>query len=122
MHAAIYRTRHHGVRLTRPQPAVVGQLLLKRHAVGSRNPDALLAEIVNDEGSSLVPPLHEARVSRITREGLAITGTELVGRDTAKARVRPYPQVWWCLLLSDAALRRLAGTHLALSEGLHPRP
>jgi hypothetical protein len=72
----------------------------------------LLTDVLQEDGSNLLPPLHDARVRRITREGLVITGTEIVGRDTTKARVWSYPQTWWCLLVSDAALSRFAGKHL----------
>jgi hypothetical protein len=111
-----------GVKLSRSQSAAVGHLQWQRHAVGSRNPDALLADVLKDDGSSLVPPLHDARVRRITREGLVITGTEIVGKDTAKARVRSFPQVWWCVLQSDTALRFLAGTYLTIKGNQPPSP
>lgn len=113
MHAVVYRLREHGSRLSRPQPAVFGELSIHPHTVGTRDPSAVIAELLHDDGSAALSPLHDARVRRVTRSGIMVAGTELLGRDTAKARVRPFPQVWWCLVLSDAALRRLAGTQLS---------
>ncbi len=73
-----------------------------------------------DDGNAAIPPLHNAQVRRVTRGGIMVAGTELIGRNTAKARIRSFPQAWWCLLLSDAALRRLAGTQLMSSDGQAP--
>jgi hypothetical protein len=122
VHAAVYRLREHGIRLSRPQLAVVGELGIRPHTIGTRDPSAVMAQLLLDDGNDALPPLHNAQVRRLTRGGVMIVGTELIGRDTSKARVRSYPQTWWCLLVSDAALRRLAGTQLMVGDGLVPGP
>ena len=117
MYSAVYRLRERGVKLSHPQPAVFGELRLQPHTIGTTDPTAVMAELLLEDGSDALPPLHSAQVRKVTRGGLVVVGTELIGRDSTKARARPYPQAWWCLLSSDLALHRLAGTRLSVDIG-----
>ena len=71
MYAAVYRLREHGVKLPKPKDAVVGELRLRPHQVGTNDPQALLAELMLVGGVAL-PPLHVAVVRHITQGGMVI--------------------------------------------------
>lgn len=107
MYATVYRTRAHGVRLPRPAGPVAGRLVLDKYRDGYMQP-RLVAKLTVDQSTLLVlPELHQARVLRITTNGIVITGSELIARrGTRKSSVDYFRQTWWCLIhtvgLADA--------------------
>lgn len=56
----------------------------------------LMAQLMRDDKSYVIPLLINARVARITRVGLLIEGTELIPPRGAKGYDTRYPQAWWC--------------------------
>ena len=107
MHAAVYRLRERGVRLPRPKRPVAGELRLTPHQVGSNDPQALMAELVLDDGGTALPALHKAVVRRVTKGGMVIRGTELVSRGGPKGRVQWFTQTWWCLVLTEQVVQEV---------------
>ena len=100
MHGSVYRVRQRGVRLPRPQHPVSGNLILEPYTDHAGRP-ALRAKVQASDGSgaSLIPDLHGAQVTRISSNGIAITGYELVPRRTNnKANADAYRQSWWCVI------------------------
>ncbi len=54
---------------------------------------------LTDKNGVVVPPLRDAKVTRITERGMVLRGIEQIQeRPTPKARVYQYPQVWWVRL------------------------
>ena len=88
MHAAVYRLREHGLRLPRPKEAVAGELRLRPHGVGTDDPHALLAELVLEDGSVALPPLHNAVVCNITKGGIVIRGASALSRGGCTVNIR----------------------------------
>jgi len=109
VYASVYRTRQRGLRLPRPLPAIHGGLVLERWEVGTDKP-TLRARLVDEEArgaSSKLPDLYDAKVARITANGIMISGFEVVARRTNnKSAADRYKQTWWCLIhtvqLADA--------------------
>lgn len=54
MHAAVYRLRERGVRLPRLKE-LSGELRLTPHQVGTNDPQALMAELVLEDGGAALP-------------------------------------------------------------------
>ena len=69
MYAAVYRLRERGIPLPKPKDPVAGGLRLSTHQVGTNDPQALLAELVKEDGGIALPPLHRAMVRRVTKGG-----------------------------------------------------
>ena len=107
MHAAVYRLRERGVRLPRLKEPVSGELRLTPHQVGTNDPQALMAELVLEDGGIALPALHKAVVRRVTRGGMVIRGTELVSRGGSKGRVQWFAQTWWCLVLTEQVMQEV---------------
>ena len=84
-----------------------GQLRLQPHQVGTNAPQALLAELVREDGGIALPPLHGAAVRRITSGGMVIRGTEILSRGGSKGRVEKFLQTWWCLVLTEAVVQEV---------------
>jgi hypothetical protein len=96
-----YRIYERGVRLPRPQQAVLGELLLERMPQVSG--DLSLRARLLDGPSLALPELHSAQVLKLSARGLAVAGIEIVARrSNNKAKADHYHQVWWCLLLPNA--------------------
>jgi len=107
MHAAVYRLREHGIRLPRAKEPVAGELRLHPHQVGTNDPQALLAELMLENGGVALPPLHGAVVRNITKGGMVILGTEILSRGGSKSRVQSYRQTWWCLVLTEQVVQEV---------------
>jgi hypothetical protein len=73
MQASVYRLRQHGIKLPRPQPFVAGELLLTK-VLDAANRSTLKAQLLTGTGTLALPPLEHARVTRISRNGIAIAG------------------------------------------------
>lgn len=97
----------HGIRLPKPKDPVSGELRLHPHQVGTNDPQALLAELVKEDGGIALPPLHRAAVRNITKGGMVIRGTEILSRGGSKGRVQSYRQTWWCLVLTEAVMQEV---------------
>ena len=66
-----------------------------------RSTKHLRAELITD-GPSVIPPLQYAWVMKVSKAGIAITGTEYIARrPAAKSRVDSYRQTWWCKVPID---------------------
>lgn len=111
MYSAVYRLRERGIRLPKPKDAVSGELRLRPHQVGTNDPQALLAELVREDGSIALPPLHGATVRHITKGGMVIRGMEIQSRGGSKGRVQSYRQTWWCLVLTEAVMQEVFDTN-----------
>jgi hypothetical protein len=100
MQAAVYRLRERGVRLPRPKEPVQGNLVL---GPVDRGDQLMIKAQILDDGKDLLPPLLQARVTRVTRNGMVIKGVELSSRvpRSIKAKVTSYPQTWWILVHSQ---------------------
>lgn len=74
-----------------------GNLLMAPSERGDR---AWLKAQLLDGGKDLLPPLLQAQVSRITRNGLVLKGVELSSRvpGSIKAKVSSHAQTWWVLV------------------------
>ena len=107
MYTAVYRLREHGVKLPKPKDAVVGELRLRPHQVGTNDPQALLAELLLDDGGMALPPLHGAVVRTISKGGMVIRGTEILSRGGSKSRVQSWRQTWWCLVTTEEVLQEV---------------
>ena len=109
MQASVYRLRQQGIKLPRPQPFVAGDLLLTK-GLDAGNRPTLKAQLLADKGTLALPSLEHARVTRITRNGIAIAGTEIVARrNNTKASADWWPQTWWCLVITAALGAEIAG-------------
>jgi len=83
-----------GGRLIEPHE---GNLIMAVSERGDRRP--LNAQPLNN-GSDLLPPLLQAQVTRISRNGLVLKGVELTSRvpGSIKAKVSIHAQPWWVLV------------------------
>lgn len=109
MQASVYRLRQHGIKLPRPQPFVAGDLLLTK-GLDAANRPTLKAQLLGDNGTLGLPSLEHASVTRITRNGIAIAGTEIVARrQSTKASADWWPQTWWCLVITAGLGAQLVG-------------
>ena len=70
MQVSIYRLRQHGIKLPRPQPFVVGELLLAK-GLDAANRPTLKAQLLSDSGALALPSLEHAAVTRISKNGIA---------------------------------------------------
>jgi hypothetical protein len=83
----------------RPQAFVAGNLLLTK-GLDAANRPTLKAQLLTDTGALALPSLEHARVTRITGNGIAIAGTEIVARrKNSKASADCWPQTG-CVLSS----------------------
>jgi hypothetical protein len=97
MEATVYRTRQRGVRLAVPTPGVHGhlQLAIWRTRDSMRQFAARLTPA--DGEADLIPELLGARVQRITKNGIVISGLEVIARrSSSKSGADRYSQTWWC--------------------------
>ena len=101
MYSGVYRLRERGIRLSKPLPPVYGELRIRPHRIGTRDPHAVLAELLLDADAPALPPLHQALVRKLTRGGIVIMGVEMISRQSAKSRVERYLQTWWCMVLPE---------------------
>jgi hypothetical protein len=109
MQASVYRLRQHGIKLPRPQSFVAGELLLSK-GLDAANRPTLKAQLLGDDGSLALPSLEHASITRITRNGIAIAGTEVVARrKSSKSSADFWPQTWWCLVITAALGAELVG-------------
>ncbi len=120
----VHRTRENGRKLARPAAGVAGNLTLSPHSIGS-NPGSLWAQLLNEDGTPALPPLHRARVMRITEGvGIEIYGMEPLAKSTSiKSRVWWHEQVWWCkvgLHVGSQVHGGGAGAAEGVSEALDP--
>lgn len=101
MQATVYRLRDRGIKLPRPFPPVAGEVLLAKVDRGDLK--YLQAKLVVDS-REVLPSLHQAIVSRVTRNGMVIHGTEMAQRvpGSGKAKVSKHPQTWWVLVVAEA--------------------
>jgi len=105
MQASVYRLRDRGVRLPRPTTPASGMLSMRPIERGREQ--HLQAELRTSDHATytVVPVLYQARVRRITANGLVITGVEEVARGThPKANVERFKQTWWVLVHTVGAL------------------
>lgn len=103
MLCSVFRLRVLGVRMPRPERPVDGHLSYQPHQVGSQS--TMLARLAFKEGGGdqggavALPDLMDARVMRVTRNGIVIQGTEYIARGGhSKSNVSRYRQTWWCLV------------------------
>jgi hypothetical protein len=116
MQASVYRLRQRGVKLPRPQQAVAGDLRLTK-GVDSSNRVTLKAQLLEGNGGIALPSLERAQVTRITANGIVITGTEIVARrQGAKSSADYWPQTWWCMVPTVALTAELTGNYEELME------
>ena len=116
MYATVYRTRSKGVRLPTPSRPVAGRLRLDKRSDGDRVSLAAKLTVENGEGL-LLPELLNARVLRITTNGIVIAGQEIVPRRTTnKSSADYWLQTWWCLVHTVALAEALD----VLNEQDHP--
>lgn len=101
MQSTVYRLRDRGIKLPRPFPPVAGDVLLAKVDRGDLK--YLQARLVVDS-REVLPPLHQAVVSRVTRNGMVIHGAEMVQRvpGSGKTQVSKHPQTWWVLVMAEA--------------------
>jgi hypothetical protein len=84
------------------QASVGGNLLLTK-GLDAANRPTLKAQLLTDGASLALPSREHARVTRITGNGIAIAGTEIVARrKNAKASADWWPQTSWCLVITAA--------------------
>lgn len=103
MQATVYLLRDRGIKLPRPTPPVVGQLLLTEELRGD---ERLLCAYVLQGKLNLARPLVPARVTRVTGNGMVIKGVELHARtESSKSKVSKHLQTWWVLVHTDVALQ-----------------
>lgn len=69
-------------------------------AVSERGDRRILKAQLLENGQDLLPPLLQAQVTRITRNGLVLKGVELTSLvpKSIKARVESHRQTWWVLV------------------------
>jgi hypothetical protein len=109
MQASVYRLRQHGIKLPRPQHFVAGELLLTK-GLDAANRPTLKAQLLADSGTLALPSLEHASVTRISKNGIAIAGTEVVARrKSSKSSADFWPQTWWCLVITAGLGAELAG-------------
>ena len=106
MQASVYRTHRKGVRLPRPLQAVEGNLLLGPDPAIGIEPRPLVAYLRDQDGAAALPDLINARVRRITNNGIVISGHEVIARGRSyKSAADHWRQAWWCLIPTfDVAL------------------
>jgi hypothetical protein len=107
MYATVYCTRSKGVRLPTPSRPQAGQLVFDLRSEGTTK--NLAARLLADGSDALVlPELLNARVIKITANGIVITGQEVIPRRTStKSRVDFWRQTWWCLIHTVAITESL---------------
>lgn len=103
MFASVYRLRDQGIRLPRPKEPVQGALAMAMETRGDRS--WLKAQLLEGQ-RDLLPPLLNASVTRITRNGMVIQGIELSSRvqGSIKARVSQHRQTWWIAVVTEDLL------------------
>ena len=99
MYAAVYRLHERGVRLPKPKDPVSGELRLHPHQAGTNDPQALLAELVRDDGGIALPALHGATVRCVTKGGMGDPGD---GDRVARGSEEPGGEVPANLVVSGA--------------------
>lgn len=100
MWASVYRLRERGIRLPRPHEPVQGNLLMVEETA-AEVPE--LTARLADNGRELLPPLRRAKVTRISRNGLVITGTEVTSwvPGSIKAKRTSHRQTWWVAVWTE---------------------
>ena len=103
MVASVYRLRDQGIRLPRPKEPVQGALAMAMETLGDRS--WLKTQLLEGQ-RDLLPPLLNASVTRITRNGMVIQGIELSSRvqGSIKARVSQHRQTWWIAVVTEDLL------------------
>ncbi len=88
---------------------------------GQRNPPLLAGLVVPGASEWALPPLAQARITRIRGPNLYIVGIEEIVRD--RRTVLTFRQAWWCRLVLDggaaaaaAAAFRAAGQHAEVRQ------
>lgn len=96
MHVEVVRLRERGVKLSREALAapVAGCLAMRYWTLKNAHEHREVCEVTLRVGYSpqnpeMIPPLQDARVSKIDANGMVIVGTERVDRVQ-------FPQAWWC--------------------------
>jgi hypothetical protein len=98
MHASVYRLRAQGIKLPRPTQPCAGEVLLDKIDRGDKR--IVQARLV--EGSrDLLPPLFGATITRVTRNGMVIHGSEMSSRvpGSIKAAITMHRQTWWVVVM-----------------------
>lgn len=100
MKASVYRLRDQGIKLPRPLPPRSGDVQLSKI---DRSDLKYLQVRLLDGSIDVLPPLHKASVTRVTRNGMVIHGMEMVSRkpESIKAKVSTYLQTWWVLVVCE---------------------
>lgn len=99
MQASVYRTHQRGIRLPRPLQAVEGNLLLGADPAIGIEPRPLVASLRSQDGAAALPDLINARVRRITNNGIVVSGHEVIARGRSyKSNADHCRQTWWCLV------------------------
>lgn len=116
MQASVYRLRQRGIKLPRPQQAVAGDLRLTK-GLDSANRITRKAQLLDGNGGIVLPSLEGAQVTRITANGIVITGTEIVARRRGvKASADYWFQTWWCMVPTVALAAELTGDYEELMQ------
>lgn len=111
--ALVYCHFETGNHLKVPRPAVFGRLILKRDTIRNAYTRQfhLMAMLMAQDGTSIIPPLWEARVERITDEGIVIFGTEKFPPGNGRmVWEESCSQKWSCRISNDDSLKHLVGT------------
>lgn len=101
MQASVYRLRDRGIKLPRPAAPRSGEVLLAKIDRGDKK---VLQARLTDGTQDLLPPLFGALVTRVTRNGMVIQGSEMASRvpGSSKASVSKYQQTWWVMVMCSA--------------------
>lgn len=97
----MYRLRDRGIKLPRPAAPRAGEMLLAKIDQGDKK---VLQARLTDGTRDLLPPLFGALVTRVTRNGMVIQGSEMASRvpGSSKSSVSKYQQTWWVMVMCSA--------------------
>lgn len=100
--STVYRLRNRGDKL--PPDAIKqgsSRGYLRMHARLRRPgwPSVMLATLCTADYDYVIPCLDAARVLKIERGGILVTGTEVIprGRSAKRLTADRFPQAWWCI-------------------------
>ncbi len=95
----VFRLYDKGVQLERERVLsgafVTGELAIRDRPDMPRQ-GVLIAQLMKQDDSYVIPVLTGAQVVRITRRGLLISGREVIPPRGAKGYDARYEQAWWC--------------------------
>lgn len=98
MQASIYRLRAKGIKLPRPTEPRAGELLLGKIDRGDKK---IVQARLMDGTLDKLPPLYGATITRVTRNGMVISGSEMSSRvpGSIKASITMHRQTWWVVVM-----------------------